>query len=477
MYRVLAFCLLAAGCNRDSSLPGPNDLALSADLGVAADLSVAPDLAPTEKPFVPEITSIGTVTSDGWAIVQKSDLDTYAVHLTDGTITSALPFSHDTPIMMRSSYTIPSPTVLFFDMLHPALHAWTSATGDTLISTTADGDGWDGLFDASPDGKYIAYLDHFDRAKGTGDVTVDHPDHSAPRVLASVGVIPYLAFRGGRLIVWRQPGNDGPGTVTSYDPETGDGIELAPTTLGGRGTSLFSDTYVLASPADGQAELLPVAGGPPIPLVDASFYYGGFVDNNQAVLFMDKIQGLHRVALDGTAPYLLQPLVNGVIASPDASFVLFNTTYSKADNTYDLFVTSGTSAGAAATKLSGAVPALFEGFTSDSRYALYLENAVFSAGFYSVKGDLKAAPTDGGAVKLLANNTAQFESVGESRVVAADHCDDTQCDLELIDVAAGTVVRIDSGVTLHWTATFLQVPNLNELLYLRAEGLFLWTIP
>ncbi len=141
MRRVLALLLLAAGCDRDS-LPGPNDLTTVADLAVTPDLGTAPDLAPTEKPLVPGITGIGAVTSDGWAIVGKADLHSYAVHLTDGTITAPLPFSNATPIIDRASYNIPNPTVFLFDMLDNALHVWNSASGDTLVSTTADGDGW-----------------------------------------------------------------------------------------------------------------------------------------------------------------------------------------------------------------------------------------------------------------------------------------------------------------------------------------------
>ncbi len=306
-------------------------------------------------------------------------------------------------------------------------------------------------------------------------MTIDHPDHSAPRVLASVGSIPYLKFQAGRFIVWRQPGNDGPGSITSYDPDTGDGIELAPASRGGRTWSLFSDSYVLASPTDGQAVLLPIAGGNPIPLVDADYYYGFFVGNNQSVFFNDQTMGVHRVDVGGGAPILLQPTANGFFASPDASFFLSNTMYSKTDNTYDLFLASGTAPGGA-TMLSSAVAPYLFGFTADSRYALYLENVVFTDKTLAT-GDLKAAPTAGGAIAMLAKDAIQFESVGQSRIVVADHSDGKTCDLELIDVAQGTVVPIASGVTVNWTSTFWQVPGFGALLYLRAEGLFLTKIP
>ncbi len=260
---------------------------------------------------------IEAITSDDYLIVVANPPQMSAVKISDGAITPLLKSGDVFP----PSSDQRSPVVLIGD--DTDLSAWSSASGLHLLSTSSDKYGYYGAVDVTSDGKYIAYLDQADFAKRSANVVIDAPDHSSPKVVATVNYPPSLKFAGGRLIAWHQaPGDsNGPGTTTSYDPASGVGIDLFPSD----GSDLqTNDQSILASLAPGQLSLVPLAGGKPLLLVDMGLQAGTaeFVAGGSAVLYRDTMAGLYRVNVGGGQPIFLQrPGFDGSVCSPDGKFV------------------------------------------------------------------------------------------------------------------------------------------------------------
>jgi hypothetical protein len=477
MRAALAIGLIAAGCSgRVDQGPDLRDAAVRvADLGPVRDATVLPDLVHSPPPG--KITDfqgwIAGVTNDGWAVL-ASNFGFGTLQLSGGAEKPVFIFPKS--MVDPASNPSPNPVVFFTNIPGYDFEVWSSSGGLQVLSPKAllqpNGPGDQ---DATSDGSYIAYLGN--ATMTSVDVVIDHVDHSAPHVVATVAPKLWLQFAAGRLVLWHSaPGTSSPTTISSYDPATGDGIDLANVVGVPPDNNSFAGPYVLASLTPGQASLVPIAGGNPIPLIPGDFRTGRFVGDGSAVLFQDLGENLSRVELDGTPPILLQPVAHGLLVSPDGRFVLSSTTAGAPQIPHDLYLASATAPGAPQSLTTNMVqPYASVGFTADSGYAFFVDHALEdSFGLYL--GELEAVATDGGAVTPIAADTVFAQATEDSKILVFDHCiSDGTCDLEQIDLSTGSVYPIASGF---WEEPSLfYVPQLKSALYVWNGAIYLTPLP
>src|SRR5207237_929389 len=124
----------------------------------------------------------------------------------------------------------------------------------------------------STDGSFIAYADNV--AGGTsGDLVVDRADHGGPHKVAT-GIdlnncFPVLGFVGSRFVASHCPANQMVAAVTSYDPATGNPVDLL-TNASNAWTADVGGTHVLVKNMTNVGFVVPPGGGSP-KQIDTSF--------------------------------------------------------------------------------------------------------------------------------------------------------------------------------------------------------------
>ena len=296
------------------------------------------------------------------------------------------------------------------------LSAWTPGGGTSVISKSAVAlDSYDYTYDASRDGKYVAYF------ATTNDVSVtlmvSTIDGKTQTVLAT-GVDfsgtcypPAVQFVNDTVVaqyciapVATADAGTPPETATiaaftgpSFAPVilgSTFGYPQGPVTVDPTGT-----TALLPSPSGMGISLYPLAGGNPV-TVDAAGTAGLFTSTGDVIYTNSSGSLLRYATATGMATTLSSGLALPLDLSPDGNWLQAASGQSGTTGLFDLYIVSATTPGPAQRVVNTDSSEPF-GFTADSQYSLFGSN--FPTNFGTGSYNLQASKTSGGTPsKVLA---------------------------------------------------------------------------
>ena len=448
--RLLLGTLLTLGCGSPAPPPAAGgDLAAVLDLAAPSDgpwdLGAAPDLVPQgPRRLVQGRFLVVGVTGDGHAVYHAYGTNQVSVvPLAGGAPKGVAANAVDYLVEVQGSVVLAWHDVDDSDV--GSLTAWSLAGGAKRLATRSPG----GLFAVAADGSWVAFYDQLTQDGQRGDLVICRPDGTGRRVLATrIPVLtalcaPQLAFVGGRLVATRcaQPGDGAPpaSEVTSWDPATGDSVQLLARAESFLATSQSAQLALVKSDRF-VGSVVPAKGGPAVAAGLADLAEGLFLPDGKALIATTLRQALVRFALPGGQATPLLPGGARLLfdVSPSGSHVLFAGTVS-GNGFFDLRLapTQPGTVQILAAQPSGASGGDYgASFTDDGRYVV---------GFREIDpatevGTLFVAPIAGGAVRAVATKAGLVLAAGGSRVVFGDGYlpivdEDGRADVRLVDLA------------------------------------------
>jgi hypothetical protein len=306
-------------------------------------------------------------------------------------------------------------------------------------------------------GDYIAWVGNVSSDGSTGDVYLDRLDHSAPRKLQSGISLNLcglrLAFAANSLVVSACSATIDPatnvqvGSVTAYDLATG-----APAVLSAVPPLQMlvdaSSSRVVIIDQTGAISWINADGSQPSPLAtDGS--YGKLSGDGSQLVYVDNSDtpALHRVALAGGPPVLVQPAPIDSVqeVSRDGSLVVYSTQFKDDTVTTDLWLstTTGTPSTPLVLRQPPDTTPIGKIFTPDSKFAVF--SGAMDASYNAA---LWVQPVLGGAPFKLSDLSFWYFNLDADRLLYSDHLVEGPLDangfavgttdVELIDLAAGT---------------------------------------
>ncbi len=339
------------------------------------------------------------------------------------------------------------------------LAVWAAGAVKEISTGTAVG----GLADASADNAYVGWVDG--AVSGVGNLEVAKVDGSGLHTLrAGIQTAdpcpPQVQFVGARLVAsYCLLGDGGAGarTVTSFDPASGNGVDLQADAGGIFAADPTGKNLFVTSSMNG-GSIVPVGGGNALataPGADSGLFTG----DGSAVVFHTATGGLGRLAVTGGMPVVLQGAGAQALdqLSPDGKWMLYHSKLDQQTAFTDLLLAPADAAGTAITLESGTDAAsggLYgDPFTADSSHALYFTN-IDPDNFF---GDYFARATDNGAsaMQLSSKVWIGYAGLGATAVYndnwAASGASDGLADIHAVDVtkpSTATVIATRAGADI-----------------------------
>jgi hypothetical protein len=487
-----------AGCSGGTTNPMP-------DASVTNDMSANGDMANGGNPDMAVVIT-GTKIASGPIQVLGATDDNFVIYndITSGNVTvadfmgknpTALGLFNDAADANGLRPILTSHNVAFVwhdgDMNNNGpLTVWTQAGGKKDLSQMASY--WDAV--ASPDSKYIAYFDNWN-GDVLADLTVAQSDGSNVKVLAKqVSVDPQncgtaIAFVAGKLVAAHcDPTVDGGtanATVTSYDPATGMGTDLA-TDMNAYLHPDVARLNVLAATSANVGQVFNVMTGMKSAVSITDLSDGFFSSDGSQVIYNTMAGALDSIPTAGGSPTVLQ--ANNVTAwqafSDDRKWVLYSSDFDTQTGLVDLYLAPTDKAAApvtlVATKTAATGGVWGDSFTSDSSTALYFTN-VASDG---TNGDLSIVSVAAGTPKMIASKVWTADAAGGAKIVYNDNYVPDQntagfADLEVLDVSKGTT---PTTVATQANVDFVVSSDHKVAIYSTGadktrEGMYVFSIP
>lgn len=479
---VLTLILAAAeGCGNSSNSAAPDaspgqDASSDAPSEVSADAGEAgPDCGSTPPTGTQLVAAtdplvVLTMTGDDHAIYEDlSTQELYGVAVSGGVPSDIGKMtSQGGTVRAHGSALLYLPAAADPDTSVGPLSSWTASGGTSVISTTAVAvDTYYFTYDASKDGKYVAYFATTDGGL-TATLTVSTIDGKTQTPLVTKVDLnnqncfpPEVQFADDTIIAQYcvPPGAD---AGTSTEGTTIAAFTAPFTTQVTLGSSsqppqvpLTIDptaTFALLSGPSGTGlSLAPLAGGTPT-TVDAKGAAGLFTPAGDVLYYTTTAGALLRYTVSSAASTTLvtSGVAFPVALSPDGNWLQTGLSQDPSSGLTDLYIVSTTTPGPATQVVKTATTDPF-GFTVDSQFSLFGTN--FPSDFGAVTYSLEASKTSGGApAKVLSAAAGPILTTGAKLVINTNQSKST---------GAADIVALDSSSTAGPTTLVTQAdPNL-----------------
>jgi hypothetical protein len=469
---------LVTACSGDDNGGDAGDAASDAPIKKeASTLDVQQDTTPPvvvtpagKQLYASNLVQVFGVTTDNLVIFGDNGTDS-SLYAADATGTNP-PVKIATPSVSASAtyiVGISGKVVFLWENVNPKatqqigkLSAWTSAGG--LHQLTAASNAGSG-FNSSTDGTKVMFSANATTTSASGDIVGSAADGSAPSTLvtgvdiSSGSCTPLFGFAGGVNPVVAtcasDPGDGGTpvATVKSFNASTWAATALSFSGLNFWSATSAGDKLLVASTTD--LEVLNTDGTTIVPtIIDTKDINGGgfgyMEKDGQNVLYASAANALYTSPTAVPLPVTLE--ASGVkyfrALSNDDKYILYSSQLDSQQFGSDIYLQSTSTAGKT-TLVSGTTGALFgllstDNFTTDSKYALFIENVNTS----TFTGDLMSVGVGGGTpVKLGSDEWLNLSATG-SKIVFNDNCQGCGtnsagavigvADIKSVDVSAAT---------------------------------------
>jgi hypothetical protein len=427
----IAIALTATlGCGGDPNPPGhPTPATCIAD----------PHAAGCAYQVTATATHVYALSSDGFALIVDDAKQGKMIDLAHGAML--------TPVTANVTNAFSSGAVIFTfhdgnnQSLHLPVTIWSAASGARELDASA--------MPFNPprtDGTHVAWVGNVAADLSTGDIMLGRVDGKKGPLPLVAGISiqgacgwPTVAFVGKRLLVSGCKGLQSQPTLHSYDADTG--------ALVGQ-VALAHDGYAVDIP--GERVLFATSSGGVVASIDltaatsvASDYKSGkFTPDGNSVIYIDNEGQLRRAPIGAGNAMLLQagPAANIEAISLNGAWATYSTKTDPNSALTDLYLTSANSAASPAVTLRAATDAILlsDGFTADSRFALFAGNVDAET-----NGVFSAQAVGGGPARTIANLDFYWFTLDGARVVYTDHLHESRdsngfadgtADIELVDL-------------------------------------------
>ena len=288
------------------------------------------------------------------------------------------------------------------------LGVWSPTTGYHELGVTAGS-----IANVYTDGTHIAYADHINFTTLASDLIVDVLDHSAPRTVFTNENYVGAQFAGTHLVV--QHGDATTGTISSFDLVGTQDVTLATNapTVSGNVNPAGTQVFTLDSTTNIAKLVSPT--GTPIATLPSGITSVLFMADGATILAQGTGGVLEKLALADltAAPEVIVPsdvlyLQN---VSPDASWLLYETTFDEQTYTGDLWA-AGISSASKPHELVTSGANYYASFSANSKYAAFLTDIDPSA----YTGTLKAAALTDTTARALGTGVYNSDFVGANSI-------------------------------------------------------------
>ncbi|HEX3346200.1 MAG TPA: hypothetical protein VHS09_16570, partial [Polyangiaceae bacterium] len=347
------------------------------------------------------------------------------------------------------------------------ISAWTSPSGTSVISKSAVAvDSYYYTYDASKDGKYVAYFATSGNGLATLTVATIDGKTQTPLVpnidLTDQSCFPpAVQFVNDTVIAQycTTPVADDAGvtppetaTIAAFTSPTFTAVTIGTTFTPSAGPVTVDPTgtqALLVDPTSSALTLFPLAGGTAT-VVDTTGV-GGLFTASGDILYTTSTGTVVRYAASSATKTTLTSGLAGVFdVSPDGNWMQAASKQNPSTGLTDLFLASATTPGTA-TNVVKTETASAAGFSADSKYSLFGTN--FPMDFGAVTYDLEASKTSGGApTKVLSAAAGALYTTGSKLVINTNQSKST---------GAADIVEVDLSSTAMPTVLVSQAdPNL-----------------